>query len=100
MGHALCAVTEAWNASTHWDSCQAGWPKNPDTTLTHICGIGREMVFLPENTNPLLPTLRQVRASGRMALCGYFLAGYPTPDDFYRMARAARGLDVIEFGIP
>jgi tryptophan synthase alpha chain len=50
--------------------------------------------------NILLSTLRQIRASGRMALCGYFLAGYPTPDDFYRMARAARGLDVVEFGIP
>jgi len=35
-----------------------------------------------------------------MALCGYFLAGYPTPDEFFRMVRAARDLDVIEFGIP
>lgn len=35
-----------------------------------------------------------------MALCGYFLAGYPTPDDFFSAVRAARGLDVIEFGIP
>lgn len=51
-------------------------------------------------TNPLLATLRRVRQSGRMALCGYFLAGFPSPDAFYRMVRAARGLDVIEFGIP
>lgn len=50
--------------------------------------------------NPLLATLQTIRQSGRMALCGYFLAGYPTPDDFFRMARAARGLDIIEFGIP
>ena len=35
-----------------------------------------------------------------MALCGYFLVGYPTPDAFYSMVRAADGLDVIEFGIP
>ncbi len=35
-----------------------------------------------------------------MALCGYFLVGYPTPEDFFRMVRAARDLDVIEFGIP
>ncbi|MFO7321680.1 MAG: tryptophan synthase subunit alpha [Chloroflexota bacterium] len=51
-------------------------------------------------SNPLLATLRCVRQSGRMALCGYFLAGFPTPDDFYRMVRAAVGLDVIEFGVP
>lgn len=52
------------------------------------------------NENPLLRTLREIRASGRIALCGYFLAGYPTPDEFFRAVRAARGLDVIEFGIP
>ncbi|HYO87718.1 MAG TPA: tryptophan synthase subunit alpha, partial [Candidatus Limnocylindrales bacterium] len=50
--------------------------------------------------NVLLSTLRDVRASGRAALCGYFLTGYPNPEDFYRMVRAARDLDVIEFGIP
>ena len=50
--------------------------------------------------NSLLTTLREIRASGRMALCGYFLAGYPTPEGFFRMVRAARDLDVIEFGIP
>lgn len=50
--------------------------------------------------NPLTRTLREIKASGRVALCGYFLAGYPTPDEFYRAVRAARGLDVIEFGIP
>ena len=52
------------------------------------------------NENWLLHTLRRTRASGRMALCGYFLSGYPTPDDFYRLVRAASDLDVIEFGIP
>lgn len=52
------------------------------------------------NENPLLRSLRDIRASGRIALCGYFLAGYPTPDDFFRAVRAARDLDVIEFGIP
>lgn len=52
------------------------------------------------NTNPLIAKLRQTRREGRMALCGYFLAGYPTPDHFYRMVRAAHDLDVIEFGIP
>ncbi|MBZ0282920.1 MAG: tryptophan synthase subunit alpha [Anaerolineae bacterium] len=50
--------------------------------------------------NPLLTRLQAVRQSGRMALCGYFLAGYPTPDVFFRMVRAAAALDVIEFGIP
>ncbi len=50
--------------------------------------------------NFLLRTLQGIRASGRMALCGYFLVGYPSPEAFYRMVRAARGLDVIEFGIP
>ena len=52
------------------------------------------------NENPLIRTLRDIRASRRIALCGYFLAGYPTPDDFFRAVRAARDLDVIEFGIP
>lgn len=52
------------------------------------------------NENSLLRTIREIRASGRIALCGYFLAGYPTPDEFFRAVRAARGLDVIEFGIP
>src|SRR5262245_15060214 len=51
-------------------------------------------------TNPLLDTLRQTRQSGRMALCGYFLIGYPTPDAFFRMVRAGRELDVVEYGIP
>ncbi|MBW4436783.1 MAG: tryptophan synthase subunit alpha [Pleurocapsa minor GSE-CHR-MK-17-07R] len=51
-------------------------------------------------TNPLLETLRDIRASGRMALCGYFLAGYPMPEQFFHVARASRELDVIEFGIP
>lgn len=35
-----------------------------------------------------------------MALCGYFLVGYPSPDEFYRMVRAAHNVDVVEFGIP
>lgn len=35
-----------------------------------------------------------------MALCGYFLVGYPTPDEFFRTVRASVDLDVIEFGIP
>lgn len=52
------------------------------------------------NENPLLRSLREIKASGRTALCGYFLAGYPTPDAFFRAVRAARGLDIIEFGIP
>lgn len=50
--------------------------------------------------NLLLSMLRDLRAEGRAALCGYFLAGYPNPEDFYRIVRAARELDVIEFGIP
>ncbi len=52
------------------------------------------------SANLLLRTLADIRSSGRMALCGYFLSGYPSPDDFYRFVRAARDLDVIEFGIP
>ena len=39
------------------------------------------------NENPLLRTIREIRASGRIALCGYFLAGYPTPDEFFRAVR-------------
>lgn len=48
----------------------------------------------------ILETLRETRQAGRMALCGYFLAGYPSPDEFYRMVRAAHNLDIFEFGIP
>jgi len=55
---------------------------------------------MASSTNPLLLRLQEVRQSGRMALCGYFLAGYPTPDAFFRMVRAANDLDIIEFGIP
>lgn len=50
--------------------------------------------------NRLIQTLEATRAAGRMALCGYFLVGYPTPDEFFRLVRAARNLDVFEFGIP
>jgi tryptophan synthase alpha chain len=50
--------------------------------------------------NHLLATLRENREAGRMSLCGYFLAGYPTPEAFYRLVRAAGALDVIEYGIP
>jgi tryptophan synthase alpha chain len=50
--------------------------------------------------NPLIDVLRRTRQQGRMALCGYFLVGYPSPDAFYRLVRAARSLDVIEYGIP
>lgn len=50
--------------------------------------------------NSLLATLRENRDAGRMSLCGYFLAGYPTPEAFYRLVRAAGALDVIEYGIP
>ena len=50
--------------------------------------------------NHLIETLHATRAAGRMALCGYFLAGYPTPDEFFHTVRAARDLDVFEFGIP
>jgi tryptophan synthase alpha chain len=55
---------------------------------------------MPTPHNPLLAALREIRAGGRVALCGYFLTGYPTPEAFYRMVRAATALDVIEFGIP
>lgn len=51
-------------------------------------------------TNHLLATLQATRAAGRIALCGYFLAGYPNPEAFYRVVRAAQALDVIEYGIP
>lgn len=50
--------------------------------------------------NPIIDTIRQTRQQGRMALCGYFLAGYPSPEQFYRVVRACRALDVIEYGIP
>lgn len=51
-------------------------------------------------TNPLLSVLRNSRANRRVALCGYFLAGYPAPETFYRLVRAANLLDIIEYGIP
>jgi len=54
----------------------------------------------PPSPNPLLQRLRAVRAEGRAALCGYFLAGYPDPDAFFRGVRAADALDIIEYGIP
>ncbi len=50
--------------------------------------------------NVLLNTIRDIRASGRMALCGYFLTGYPAPEAFFHAVRTAHDLDVIEFGIP
>lgn len=58
------------------------------------------MTLSETHANPLLNSIRTIRQSGRMALCGYFLAGYPTPDTFFRMVRAAVDLDIIEFGIP
>ena len=51
-------------------------------------------------TNALVAQVQEIRRRGRMALCGYFLAGYPTPEEFYRAVRAAGRLDVIEFGLP
>lgn len=48
----------------------------------------------------LVGRIREVNAAGRAALCGYFLAGYPDPDAFYRAVRAATALDVLEYGIP
>lgn len=52
------------------------------------------------DTNPIIKTIRQTREQGRMALCGYFLAGYPSPEQFYHMVRVSKKLDVIEYGIP
>lgn len=51
-------------------------------------------------TNLLLTTLQKINDSGRIALCGYFLVGYPSPKVFYDMVRSSGKLDVIEFGIP
>ncbi len=48
----------------------------------------------------LVRRIREINAQGRAALCGYFLAGYPNPDIFYRAVRAADALDVIEYGVP
>jgi tryptophan synthase alpha subunit len=50
--------------------------------------------------NSLIAHVQKIRRRDRMALCGYFLAGYPTPEEFYRAVRAAGRLDVIEFGLP
>jgi tryptophan synthase alpha chain len=70
-------------------------------TVTHdLPPLVAELEKILLGANPLLEALKTIRASGRMALCGYFLAGYPTPDAFFHMVRAARDLDVIEFGIP
>jgi len=53
-----------------------------------------------EGREYLISTIRRVRESRRIALCGYFLAGFPTPAEFYALVRAAQRLDVVEFGIP
>lgn len=50
--------------------------------------------------NPLIHTINRIRKSGRIALCGYFLTGYRTPEMFYQAVKSASGLDIIEFGIP
>ncbi|MEO0561453.1 MAG: tryptophan synthase subunit alpha [Chloroflexota bacterium] len=50
--------------------------------------------------NPIIEAIQRTRQQGRMALCGYFLAGYPSPERFYQAVRASRKLDVIEYGIP
>src|SRR5690606_5232507 len=108
-GRAACA----WHAGRCPDPRRAGerpdaaqyrqlHPANPDRGHHHSGGHAEQFIEARAvmESNPLLATLRCVRQSGRMALCGYFLAGFPTPDDFYRMVRAAVGLDVIEFGVP
>lgn len=48
----------------------------------------------------MVSTVRRVRESGRIALCGYFLVGFPSPGQFYRIVRAAQRLDIMEFGVP
>jgi tryptophan synthase alpha subunit len=53
-----------------------------------------------KTTNRLLTTIQKIKDSGRIALCGYFLVGYPSPKVFYEMVRTSEKLDVIEFGIP
>ena len=50
--------------------------------------------------NTLLSTIRNINISGRVALCGYFLSGYESPEDFLNKVRTAINLDIIEFGIP
>ena len=45
-------------------------------------------------------TIRQIREARRIALCGYFLVGYPSPKRFFSAVRSASRLDVLEFGIP
>lgn len=50
--------------------------------------------------NSLLSTIRNINISGRVALCGYFLSGYESPENFLNKVRIASNLDIVEFGIP
>lgn len=50
--------------------------------------------------NPLIRKITEINASGRVALCGYFLTGYDTPKHFYSLVRDCECVDIFEFGIP
>jgi tryptophan synthase alpha chain len=51
---------------------------------------------------PILDAFQRARNQNRIALIGYLPAGYPSPDDFLRIADTAfdAGLDVLEIGLP
>jgi tryptophan synthase alpha subunit len=51
-------------------------------------------------SNPLIRKIIEINTTGRIALCGYFLAGFKSPRTFYTHVRACENLDIIEFGIP
>lgn len=51
-------------------------------------------------SNPLIRKITEINASGRVALCGYFLTGYDTPKHFYSLVRSCDCVDIFEFGIP
>jgi len=53
-----------------------------------------------KSSNPLILKLREINSSGRVALCGYFLAGYDTPKSFYSYVKSLHNIDIMEFGIP
>jgi tryptophan synthase alpha subunit len=89
MREARCLVRVSGRAA-----CPAGglqWLLRRVATEGRHCMAGRDY---------LISTVRRVREAGRMALCGYFLTGFPNPKEFYRLVRAAQRLDIMEFGIP
>ena len=66
---------------------------------TPSCQFFRKEYPVP-NSNPLIRHITEINTSGRVALCGYFLTGYQSPETFFSCIRSLSCIDVFEFGIP